>query len=147
MSYYSDPNPYQPPPPGFAPKPQWQDPYPATPGVWYGYLIYCILMAMLYLACLGLGIVFIAFADQLSADDPDMSATEATIMGTVFAVMGGVMFLMYAIAPVLPKSKAAWIYGFVTIGIGMTSACTLPFCIALLIFWLKPETKAFFRAL
>jgi hypothetical protein len=35
----------------------------------------------------------------------------------------------------------------VTIGLGMTSACTLPICIPLLIFWLKPETKAFFHAL
>jgi hypothetical protein len=28
--------------------------------------------------------------------------------------------------------------------IGMTSCCFLPFLIPLLIYWLKPETKAYF---
>lgn len=149
MSYYSEQNPYHPPdrfapstpamlPPGFP---------PATPTVWYFYIVYCVLMALLYLLCLGGGLAMIAFADEIAAQDPDpTSPTETLIIGSVLAVMGGALLLMYGIAPLLPKSKGAWIYGFVTIGLGMTSACTLPFCIALLIFWLRPETKAFFRA-
>jgi hypothetical protein len=148
MSYYSEQNPYYPqdrfapgmpamPPPGFP---------PATPTVWYFYIVYCVLMALLYLLCLGGGLAMIAFADEIAAQDPTSSPTEGLIIGSVLAVMGGGLLLMYGIAPLLPKSKGAWIYGFVTIGLGMTSACTLPFCIGLLIFWLRPETKAFFRA-
>lgn len=149
MSYYSDQNPYQPASPFGPPPSSYMPPAypPPMPGVWYGYIVYCVLMALLYLLCLGGGVLIIAVADQIAADDPSPGArTEAIVMGSVLAVMGGVLMLMYAIAPLLPRSKGAWIYGFVTIGIGMTSACTLPFCIALLIFWLKAETKAFFHA-
>ena len=143
MSYYSDPNPYRP-AAAFPPAPGPSFP-PPTPGVWYCYIAYCLFMALLYLAVVGLGVMFIALAETIAAEDSEHSAMEMIVMGTVFCVMGGVLMLMYAVAPLLPKSKASWIYGFVTIGFGMTSACTLPFCIPLLIFWLKPETKAFFH--
>lgn len=149
MSYYSEPNPYHPPdrfapsmagmpPPGFP---------PPTPGVWYCYVVYCLLMAVLYLFCLVGGGAMIAFADEIAAQDSSPNAAmEVVIVGAVLAVMGGALLLMYGIAPLLPKTKGAWIYGFVTIGLGMTSACTLPFCIGLLIFWLQPKTRAFFKA-
>jgi hypothetical protein len=147
MSYYSDPNPYQSP---YQPAPSFPPPGPGfpppTPGVWYGYIAYCLFMALLYLAVVALGVLFLVVGSSLPLNEPDdPSPTEMIIMGSVFCVMGGVLMLMYGIAPLLPKRKGAWIYGFVTIGIGMTSACTLPFCIPLLIFWLRPETKAFFH--
>jgi hypothetical protein len=148
MSYYSDQNPYQPSygqPPLAKFEPGLGYP-PPTPGVWYFYVAYCLFMALLYLAVVGLGLLFIVAAEPIAAEDSRHSAAEMIVVGAVLCIMGGVLLLMYAVAPLLPKSKAAWIYGFVTIGIGMTSACTLPFCIPLLIFWLKPETKAFFRA-
>jgi len=50
----------------------------------------------------------------------------------------------FGVGVFLPREPWAWIYGIVTIGIGMTSCATLPFCIPLLIFWIKPETKAYF---
>jgi hypothetical protein len=38
-----------------------------------------------------------------------------------------------------------WIYGIVLIALGMTSACFVPACIPLLIYWLKPDAKSYFQ--
>jgi hypothetical protein len=45
---------------------------------------------------------------------------------------------------VLRPQPWLWTYDLVIICLGMTSACFLPACIPLLIFWLKPETKHYF---
>ena len=52
--------------------------------------------------------------------------------------------ILYGAAIVLPPRPWTWIYGFVPICIGMTSCCILPFSIALIVFWIKPETRHYF---
>jgi drug/metabolite transporter (DMT)-like permease len=111
----------------------------ATPPVYKWFLAYCILMALIYLVVALMGIIFL-----VTGPDPEMSELEATIMGLVFLVMGLVFFAGYAVGPFLPRKSWAWVYGMVLICIGLTSACCLPACIPMLIFWLKPELKAFF---
>ena len=86
-----------------------------------------------------MGIVF-----MFIEPDADMSATEAKIMGAVFLILGLVLFVPYALAPFLPRQSWVWVLGLVLICIGLTSACCLPACIPLLIFWLKPDVKAFY---
>ena len=54
------------------------------------------------------------------------------------------LLVVFAVAPFLPRRKWVWIYDLVVICLGMTSCCTLPVCIALLIFWIRPETRQFF---
>jgi len=112
---------------------------PATPPVYTWFVVYCILMALLYLITAVMGIVF-----MFSEPDRDMSAQEAKIMGLVFLILGLGFFVPYALAPFLPRKSGVWVFGLVLICIGLTSACCLPVCIPLLIFWLKPETKAFY---
>ena len=136
------PNPYQ--SPGGFPPYQGYGPPPGNPPVWKWYLIYCGAMTALYVFVLVLGVGLFMFGDQLGAPR-NQGAPEMTVMGILYAVLGAVLALMYVAPFVLPRSKAAWIYGFITIGIGFTSCCTLPASIPLIIFWLKPETKAFFR--
>jgi len=124
--------------------PDFQSP-PRTPAVWYWYVAYCIAMALLYFGVIALGGVFYGMADAIAAEDPEMSAAEARVMGVLFVVICLPLFLLYAVAPFLPKGKFARILGIVNIAIGMTSACCLPAAIPLLIFWIKPELKAFMR--
>ena len=112
---------------------------PATPSAYRWFVVYCILMALLYLATAGMGIVF-----MVAEPDREMSAEEATIMGTVFLVMGLALSIPYALAPFLPRKSWVWVFGLVLICLGLSSACCLPVCIPLLIFWLKPEMKAFY---
>lgn len=125
--------------------PQFQAPK-RVPAVWYWYVAYCVAMALLYLMCLALGFVMLSFAEEMAAEDPEMSATQARVMGVVFIAMSIPLMLMYGIAPLMPKSKGAWILGIVNIALGLTSACCLPVCIPLLIFWIKPELKEFMNA-
>jgi hypothetical protein len=108
------------------------------------YVIYCVLMALLYVLCFGLGALFLSL-DPATLEATDEDAMVLKIQGGMFMVISIPLVILYGAAPFLPKRKWAWIYGFVTIGIGLTSACCLPASIPLLIFWLKPETKAFFN--
>jgi hypothetical protein len=113
--------------------------------VWTWYVVYCSLMALLYLLCTGFGAVLIVGGNSLADDERE--AAGLLIQGAVFCFICIPLFLLFAAAPLLPRNKFAWLYGFATIGIGLTSCCTLPFCIALLIQWLKPEVKAYLNAL
>ena len=112
---------------------------PATPPVYKWFVVYCILMALLAIATAVMGIVF-----MVVEPDRDMSKAEAKLMGTVFLIFGLLFFVPYAFAPFLPRQSWVWVLGLVLICIGLTSTCCLPACIPLLIYWIKPETKAFF---
>lgn len=111
----------------------------ATPAVCKWFVVYCIFMALVYMATAAMGIVV-----MFVKPEADMSAAEAKIMGAVFLILGLVLFVPYALAPFLPRQSWVWILGLVLICIGLTSACCLPVCIPLLIFWLKPDVKAFY---
>jgi hypothetical protein len=112
---------------------------PASPAVYTWFVVYCILMALLYLttALLGIALMF-------TEPDPDMSAAEAKIMSSLFLVLGLVGCGAYGSALFLPRKSWVWVFGLVLICLGLTSTCCLPACIPLLIFWLKPEMKAFY---
>lgn len=60
--------------------------------------------------------------------------------------VGVVMLPLYGVAPFLPRGKVAWIYGIVLLAMGLTSCCFIAFSIPLFIFWLKPETRAYFES-
>ena len=139
MSFGSSP--YQ--PPAYD---AWKSPPspPRVPAVWYWYVAYCVAMALLYLACLAGGIALFGFAEEIAAKDRSSSPNEFRVMGVMFILISLPLTLLFVIAPVL-KGKVGWILGFVTIGIGLTSACCLPASVPLLIYWLKPELKAYLR--
>jgi hypothetical protein len=130
---YQSPQPF---PTGYVPLAPGQ-----KPAVWFWYVAYCTVMALLYLGCIGF--VLIAFA--VAAEE--ISPSEKLTLGLILTVLFLPLFLLYAAAPFLPPSRFAWVYGFFTIGIGFTSCCTLPFSIALIIQWIKPEVRGYFNAL
>ena len=116
-----------------------------APGVVTWFRIYCGALALVYLALLVGGIAFLffgAFADHLESEE----MPRAFLVGyaAVLMVLGAVFAAAFAYGAFLPPRPWAWIYGIVLIAVGFTSACCLPFSVALLIFWLKPEAKAWF---
>ena len=111
----------------------------AAPPAHKWFVVYCVLMALLYLMTAVMGIVFLSVEPER-----EMSAEEATLMGVLFLILGLTFFVPFALAPFLPRKSWVWVFGLVLICIGLTSACCLPVCIPLLIFWLKPEMKAFY---
>ena len=106
----------------------------------FWYRVYCGVLAALYLLIMAAGIALAVMHQQLDSNDP----RETLIMGIVYAAVGAVLFLIFAVALFLPAKPYNWIIGIVMIAIGLTSCCFWPACIPLLIFWLKPETQRFF---
>ena len=116
-----------------------------TPGVIQWFKVYCVLMVLLYAVCCIAGICLISFATELASEDPQQNdPIHYTIMGGIFVVMSIALGFIYGVGIFLPRQKWGWIYGFFPICIGFTSVCTLVFCIPLLIFWLRADTKAYF---
>jgi len=64
---------------------------------------------------------------------------------SMFAAMGLALCAAIGVGLLAPRRKWGWVYALVVICLGLTSCCTMPACIPLLIFWLKPETKAYYN--
>ena len=113
---------------------------PLAPGVWPWFIVYCVVMAVMYLVVAGVGSAFFVF----DPGELEMEPFEAMALGVIYSGLGLSLFVIFAVAPFLPRRKWVWIYDLVVICLGMTSCCTLPACVALLIFWIRPETRNFF---
>jgi hypothetical protein len=116
---------------------------PQGPPVWKWYVAYCALMAIMYFLVIMGGVVL---AIAAGSETNQRGAQESLVFGIITVGLGMLFLAPYAAAPFLPRRRWAWVLGVVLIGMGMTSACCLPAAIPLLIFWLKPENKAFFGA-
>lgn len=110
------------------------------PKTFFWYRVYCALMVVLYFAVTVFGLVIAVIQPETSEYQRD----EMLIMGIAYALVGMVMFVVYTVALFLPPKPYNWIVGIVMMAIGMTSCCCIPAVIPLLIFWIKPETQAFF---
>jgi hypothetical protein len=106
----------------------------------FWYRVYCGVMVAIYLSLAAMGIALTVIRPETN----EQSAEEVLIMGIIYGVLGAVLFLVFAVALFLPRKSWNWIVGIVMMALGMTSCCFLPFLIPLLIYWLKPETKAYF---
>ena len=116
----------------------------AAPPVVSWYRIYAGAMALLYLACIVAGIFLLIFSQEIAAADPEMPSWMMVFYGAFIIGIGLVLAAAYAAALFLPPRPWTWIYHLVLIGIGMTSCCCIPAAIPLIIYWLKPETQAWF---
>lgn len=106
----------------------------------FWYRVYCLVLFVIYLLVAGIGIILALVPYEVNPENP----AEAIAMGVAYGLIGGILALVYGAAIFLPRKPFNWIFGIVMIAIGMTSCCFLPATIPLLIFWLKPETKAYF---
>ena len=113
-----------------------------TPGVVKWYRVYAAFMVFLYVLVTIGGVAAVVFSESLAPGDEPREVI--VIQGIVFAVIGAPLVVTYLVGIFMPAKSWAWVYGIVLIGIGMTSCCFLPACVPLLIFWLKPETQAYF---
>ncbi|QIF00154.1 hypothetical protein [Roseimicrobium sp. ORNL1] len=79
----------------------------------------------------------------MSPEDLDMTRGEAVVLGSILLAMG----VIFAVAHVPPLVSAprpwSWVYSLVIICLGLSS-CAVVACVPLLIFWLKPEVKAYY---
>lgn len=106
----------------------------------FWYRVYLAAMVFLYSATIIFGIYLLVGKPATS----QYEASEMFIMGALYTAIGVIFFVVFAAALFLPRKPWNWIVGIVMMAIGMTSCCFVPFLIPLLIYWLKPETKAYF---
>ncbi len=111
------------------------------PGVIAGYKAYCIVMALIYLIaaifCLGIGIWMMS--DHSGASNRLEGAFLAFTALVCLPLMAAFLLpFFFSVRPWL------WVYGIVLIAIGTTSVCTLPFCVWMLILWIREDCRAWF---
>ncbi len=113
---------------------------PERPAVVIWLKVYCGILAFVYLLFAFISLIFF-FADPAELE---MAPAETQLVGSVFLIMGTALFIVFLIPILLGPRPWLWIYDIVVICIGFTSICCLPFSVALLVFWLKPEVKRYF---
>lgn len=113
---------------------------PQAPPVWKWYVAFCIVMAVMWLGLVILGLGFISTGPP----NTEMSPQEAKVMGLIFVGLGVALAAPYVAAPFLPRRRWAWVVGIVLIVFSMSGTCCLPAAVPLLVFWVRPENKAFF---
>ena len=132
--------------PYISPHSPQQTPKPGTnavrPGVVVWFKVYASCMLALYILVAVGGVFLLAFSADIAG--PEKSAPELQLMGAIYGMMGVVFSILFGIGMFVPRRTWGWIYSIVLICLGLTSCCTLPACIPLIIFWLKPETKSYF---
>lgn len=99
-------------------------------------------MSVVYILCGAMGVVILVFRNEAASEE--YSAAELLFIGAALVVLGLVLSLAYGAAPFLPRVPWVWVYHLVLIGLAMTSACCLPICVPLLIWWIKPDSRAYF---
>ena len=102
--------------------------------------VYCWVLCVMYLAVAAFSLVF--FLGDPS--EMEMSRGAALVVGTGILLIGLGLLVVSLLPLILRPRPWLWTYDLIIICLGMTSACFLPACIPLLIFWLKPEAKSYF---
>jgi len=101
--------------------------------------VYSGVLAVLYLLATPLLLVLMS-SEKVPAEDIPVLAAMKVLVAVIMVGCG----LLFGAMLFLPRSKFTWIYGIVVIALGFGSLCILPFSIALLIFWIKQETKDYY---
>jgi hypothetical protein len=110
------------------------------PKVFFWFKVYCAVLCALYAVVAAVGV----FILTLEPAELDMPAAASIAYGVLMLLLGLVFFVASLLPFLLRPRPWVWVYDLVIICIGMTSACFLPACVPLLIFWIKPEVKAHF---
>lgn len=102
-------------------------------------------MTLLSLFALGLGVVM-----ALGMQDPQVAMSPGAAqaqLATLLVLLSSLAFaVLFGVATFVPYKPWGWTIGVVALGLGLTS-CMVIFALPLLIYWLKPETKAAFGRL
>ena len=112
-----------------------------APPVIKWFRLYAGLMAALYGLLTLIGIVVLASA---GASDEDIPLMHKVILAGVFLLLCGGLTAIFAFALFAPRVPWVWVYDIVLIAIGLTSCLTIPAALPLLLYWIKPEAKAYF---
>jgi hypothetical protein len=117
-------------------------PPPAKPPVVGWCQAYCAAMALMYLAVFVAGLVVVVMRERLAQQDAP--PVLLGVWGAFITLLGLVFAAVFAAALLLPPRPWVWIYDIVLICVGLSSPCCMLASIPLLVFWIRPEARAYF---
>ena len=101
--------------------------------------IYAAFLGCLYfLLALFLSVYF--SVQRIPPDVPPLIHTIRSAFVLLSVFLGSAFFANLF----LPRRKWAWVYGLVLIALGFTSIVVIPFSVALLVFWIKPNVREYY---
>lgn len=124
-----------------------------TPKVVVWFRVYCAVMILVYIAVAVLGGWVASNPSVLTSNNPNPSPTssmptsqeEALFVGVIYCGMGAFFAIVHIVPFLLPRRFGVWVFSIVVIALGMTSCLTWPATIPLLIFWVRKETREWFK--
>jgi MFS family permease len=115
-----------------------------APPVVQWFRVYAGAMAALYALLFFGGILAMGFLPTLPKGPDDPPTAFLIAYGGLFMSLGLLFGGAFAAIFFLKPQPWVWSYSLVLICLGMTSACCIPACVPLLIFWLKPEVQRWY---
>ena len=100
------------------------------------YKLFCIFMAIVYLLLIPLGVFLVS---------QDYDDQEILVNGIILIMLGPPFSIAFGLGAFWDNKPWHWIYGLALIAISLSSCCCFPISIPLILYWLKPETKAYFE--
>ncbi|MEM9589101.1 MAG: hypothetical protein AAGA03_17600, partial [Planctomycetota bacterium] len=71
--------------------------------------------------------------------DDEMTPDQARIMGVIYGIMGAVFTVAFLVGLAWSRGIGGWVYNLILIALGLTSCCTWPATIPLIIYWIKAK--------
>lgn len=102
---------------------------------------YCVLMAFASCLIIGLGLAMLMFAPSANFAE----TMQVCIDAVTYIVTGLILIAVFLAAPFFPPSPWAWAIHLILIIIGMAFCCCLPVSVPLLLYWIKPTTRIYYR--
>lgn len=108
------------------------------------YKAFCGFMAFVYVLVAGLGVLLL-FLPTIAPSPTGPQDSEALIAGGMYIVIGLGLTIPYTLGIFLGRRPWVHTYGIIMIGLTMTSCMCIPIALPLLLAWLKPEVKAWYK--
>ncbi len=100
-------------------------------------------MLALYVMVIIGGIAMMTFSSTIAEGDPTTSPEQVMVVGGVYTLIGMVLSVLFAVPFFWRRGNGEWIFQVILIVIGLTSCCTWPATIPLMIFGSSSETTSF----
>jgi hypothetical protein len=104
------------------------------------FVIYCVFLSLTSIIPIVTGIALL----RAEADTP-ATLDKQPLPPVAYLIIGVLGFLTSIVAPFLANRPWKWVYGLILICLAMPACCYLPITIPLLIFWVQPETREYFK--
>ncbi len=137
--------PLLPPPPPLPPAPPPLFAVPSVePPCLFWQRAYLGAMAAVYLACVVGGALLVRYRDVVADWPPRDDPRTVLAWGVTLLGAGAVFLALFVAAFFLPRTPWAWVAHLVLIAFGLTSCCTIPAAVPLLVAFLRRDTQAWF---